>query len=362
MKKILTALLFSAAASFNTLAQTITVDNEDPDFSIVEGNWTPSSFISGFLGRDYLNTGDTATFSEVQWQLDTTSGDEYTVSARWTAFGNRTSSATYTITHANGISTVNVDQRTNGGEFFSLGTFVNPTLVQLTNEGIDGFVVADAIRVEKIIPEGSFEGILHTDLGFNFQLNTVYQAPSDGIITYRNDGPCTGNVDLMIIGSDEQFTRAVSTSRADNSSGMTSPVKAGMHWTVQRNRSGSECRARIGFFPLGTSFTPPVPDNSEQDLFEGIIHNDLGDNLRLNTAYKAEFDGIITYRNDGPCTGNVDLMVVGIDQQFSQAVSTSRADNSSGMTSPIKEGMYWIVQRNRSGSECRVRLGFFPLD
>ncbi|MCY7294982.1 hypothetical protein HJG39_06030 [Alteromonas sp. a30] len=210
----------------------------------------PSTAINGFLGSNYVHNGDNTSFSQVQWQLNTSSGDEYEVLARWTSHGNRTSSATYAITHANGISTVNVDQRINGGEFFSLGTFVNPTLVQLSNDGTDGFVVADAVKAEKATPQGSFDGILHTDLGFNLQINTTYKAESNGIITYRNDGSCTGNIDLIFVGTDEELTQSVSTSRADNSSGMTSPVKEGMYWRITRNRTGSTCIARIGFFPF----------------------------------------------------------------------------------------------------------------
>lgn len=365
MKKMIFSLLFTSLTSLSLLAQTITVDNEDPGFSIVEGNWTPSTFVSGFLGNDYVNTGDATTFSEVQWQLDTTAGDEYIVSARWTAFGNRTSSAIYTITHANGISTVNVDQRTNGGEFFSLGTFVNPTLVQLTNEGIDGFVVADAIRAEKIIPEGSFEGILHTNLGDNLQINTVYRASRDSIITYRNGPDCSGTIDLIDIATDKDFNFGIGVTRAEGRSGMAAPVKAGMYWRISRFRSGTNCsNVLIGLFPLNNSNIVEQESEPETDPFEGVLHTDLGDDLQVNTVYKADTDGIITYRNGPSCSGLIDLIDIGINPQFTQeAVSTTRAEGRDGMISPVKAGMYWRIRRFRNGSDCgNVDIGFFPIN
>lgn len=257
MKKLIA--MFALLLATPSFAQTtITVDNEDPGFSITDGTWTPSTFVSGFLGGNYLNTGDTTTFSQVQWALDTVDGEEYDVSARWSALSNRTSSAIYTITHANGISQVTVNQRENGGQFVSLGTYVSPTLVQLTNEGIDGFVVADSVQATPLseVPVESSSGAVFGEWqhpfidGTTFLVDTIYEAPSDGIVTNLTGGNCT-NYYAFDVGFSADNVNATLGQIAQNG-GFTAPVKKGMFWRLRRGggSNAGQCSIIIGFLPL----------------------------------------------------------------------------------------------------------------
>lgn len=181
MKKlVLSALLSGILAPFAHAQTTQVVDNQDPGFSITAGTWVSSASIGGFIGDNYLNTGDTTSFNQVQWELTTTDGSNYDVAARWTAFGNRTSRATYSITHANGVTQVTVNQRVNGGEFVSLGVFESPTLVQLSNDGIDGFVVADAIQAQPTGGETTGSASINLDACFGDE----YFDDGTGLVKY----------------------------------------------------------------------------------------------------------------------------------------------------------------------------------
>lgn len=181
MKKlVLSAMLSGILAPLAHAQTTQVVDNQDPGFSITAGTWVSSASIGGFIGDNYLNTGDTTSFNQVQWQLTTTDSSNYDVAARWTAFGNRTSRATYSITHANGVTHVTVNQRINGGEFVSLGVFESPTRVQLSNDGIDGFVVADAIQAQPTAGETTGSANINLDACFGDE----YFDDGTGLVKY----------------------------------------------------------------------------------------------------------------------------------------------------------------------------------
>ncbi|GAA6167221.1 hypothetical protein [Sessilibacter corallicola] len=147
MKKLFTAALVTLSFSSTAIAESIIIDNESPGFNITSGNWLISGFNPGFIGNNYLHDNNSDSFFEAQWEIPVTDGQNYEVFARWSTSTRRATNATYIITHANGESTVQVNQQENGGEFFSLGTYLNPTLVTINNLGADDRVVADAIMV-----------------------------------------------------------------------------------------------------------------------------------------------------------------------------------------------------------------------
>jgi len=98
----------------------------------------------------------------------------YEVFTTWGAFTNRRNPILFTITHANGITEVDVDQTATYNEWISLGQFVfnsGPgTVVDMSNLHIDetGVMTADAVKWELlqviVIPEPS-TGVL---LGIGF--------------------------------------------------------------------------------------------------------------------------------------------------------------------------------------------------
>jgi hypothetical protein len=116
------------------------------------GSWPASSFISGFYGENYqyhLAGSGTDAFT---WTLTITTLGTYEVFARWTQDPSRAPDATYTIYHDGGSTPVAVNQRSNGGQWVSLGTYnfdgTNDyiELVQSPN----GYVIADAIKLKPV--------------------------------------------------------------------------------------------------------------------------------------------------------------------------------------------------------------------
>jgi uncharacterized repeat protein (TIGR01451 family) len=131
----------------------IIVDNQDPDFS-TEGDWTVSGWYRlQFYGNDCVHSrrgdgSDRATFI-----LDVPVSGDYEVSIwrNWCTFC--TSSAPFTINHADGSTTVFVDlsDEEEAGQFESVGVFTfnagTSGSIVLTDDA-DGIVVADAVRLQ----------------------------------------------------------------------------------------------------------------------------------------------------------------------------------------------------------------------
>jgi len=129
----------------------IIIDNSDSSFSTTAGSdprgWWPSSYAnpygSGSIGSD-VNQGSTAT-----WMAGLSG--IYEVYAWWTEGLYRPNDAEYTINHATGSDTVNVNQLQNGGQWNLLGTysFSGSGSVVLTDASSDpgaDAVCADAIK------------------------------------------------------------------------------------------------------------------------------------------------------------------------------------------------------------------------
>ncbi len=89
------------------------------------------------------------------WSVDVPEEGQYEVYAKWTAHPNRATNASYTIYHANGTDTVNINQQTGGGVYNLLGVFTfsqgTGQKVELSDQA-DGYVIADAIQ---IVPVGA---------------------------------------------------------------------------------------------------------------------------------------------------------------------------------------------------------------
>jgi type IV pilus assembly protein PilY1 len=87
------------------------------------------------------------------WTPDIPSAGVYEVRARWRATPNRSENVGYTITHAGGTDTVSKNQRLNGGEWVSLGTYSfdagtggNVTMSCTVTDTSQDSVCADAVE------------------------------------------------------------------------------------------------------------------------------------------------------------------------------------------------------------------------
>ncbi|MBL3656220.1 golvesin C-terminal-like domain-containing protein [Fulvivirga sediminis] len=132
----------------------VIVDNSDNGFSR-SGSWSlsrqggDSKYADSYFHDNNSGKGNkTATFSA------SLAAGSYDVYGWWWNFDNRATNAPFTIRHANGVSTVTKNQRTEGAKWVRLGTynFNGASTVTLSNANTNGYVVADAI---KFVPTGS---------------------------------------------------------------------------------------------------------------------------------------------------------------------------------------------------------------
>src|SRR5262245_41873108 len=106
--------LLAATASPTAFAEELVVDDVSTGVQL-NGTWATSTNGSGFVGIAYRFrvAGDGS--SSVRWGFPGAGGGTYDVFARWTSGPNRASNAKYVVAHADGSSTVSVDQRGGGG-------------------------------------------------------------------------------------------------------------------------------------------------------------------------------------------------------------------------------------------------------
>lgn len=151
----LTNLSVSETFTVN-LSQEIVLDSEDASVSSRTGNWSGSTSVSGFEGTGYLHDGATAGGKAVSYEFAVAASGYYEVYANWTSEGNRASNVPIDIQHNSGTSTVVVNQRHRGSQWNLLGTFEfqegSSGAVVMRNEGANGYVIADAVRLVSADP------------------------------------------------------------------------------------------------------------------------------------------------------------------------------------------------------------------
>ena len=142
---LLAALLLSGGVVW---ADELVVDNADAAVQVT-GRWQANSTSPGFYGGDYLFRIPGDGTSRVTWPFPSTGGPGlYAMFARWSSGHNRTTAASYVIASSTGAATVRVNQRIDGAQWNSLGTY---TFAPNRGQGVtlsdraDGVVVADAM-------------------------------------------------------------------------------------------------------------------------------------------------------------------------------------------------------------------------
>ncbi len=139
--------------------ENIIIDNTDKNYFEKNKNnsWTSSNSISGYYGSDYFY-GSQDQNSWAKWKPHLTRTGEYEVFMRWTSDSNRADAVPVEI-HYEQNSTYNttVNQKLNGGQWISLGTFQlqqgSSNYVKITCSDF-GYTIADAV---KFVYKGSEE-------------------------------------------------------------------------------------------------------------------------------------------------------------------------------------------------------------
>ncbi len=119
----------------------------------IAGQWTRSTFNSG----DYLHDGNTDRDDKtVTFSPSVAKAGQYEVFLGYRAMANRATNVPVTVAHAEGKTTVTVDQTGSVAGWARLGAFNlttdGPASVTVSAEGANGYVIADCVR---IAPEGA---------------------------------------------------------------------------------------------------------------------------------------------------------------------------------------------------------------
>ncbi|MEV0151824.1 MULTISPECIES: exo-alpha-sialidase [unclassified Nonomuraea] len=135
----------------------VTVDNGGLGFEVT-GSWPSGRSVSGYYGFNYLTHARGTGADVARWRPALPGDDRYEVLVSHSADPNRATNAPFVVHHAEGTTTVAVNQRTRGvpdvrtGEWTSLGTFSFRAgiggYVELS-DAADGVVIADAVRFRR---------------------------------------------------------------------------------------------------------------------------------------------------------------------------------------------------------------------
>jgi hypothetical protein len=129
----------------------VAVDDEQADRTGFEAK---SSAVGPFVGTGYRHDGGTKDGKQsATYTPKLPKAGKYEVRLSYSPNPNRATNVPVTIVHAGGTTTVKVDQRTAppvSEAFVSVGTFTfekgTAGRVTVTNEGVDGYVVIDAVQ------------------------------------------------------------------------------------------------------------------------------------------------------------------------------------------------------------------------
>jgi hypothetical protein len=133
----------------------VIVDNTDSTSISMTGTWYTSTSENGYYGSNYLHDGNTGKGTKsITYTPDLEATEAYEVFMRWTDGDSRSDDVPVTIYHADGSSQITVNEKINGEEWMSIGTynFVVGTSgsVVVSTTGTTQYVIIDAF---KFVPE-----------------------------------------------------------------------------------------------------------------------------------------------------------------------------------------------------------------
>ena len=114
-------------------------------------NWVSSDKSEDKYGDSYLFMNPNGR-GQVTFTPELPADGSYEVSGWWNSRGSRHKAVPYVIRHADGETTVKVDQNKQGGQWVSLGKYTfkkDAASVSIVADGFPGYVVADEIRFKK---------------------------------------------------------------------------------------------------------------------------------------------------------------------------------------------------------------------
>lgn len=134
-------------------ALALVVDDADPGFSAV-GDWVTGTTQPDKYGSSYRSSSGGSGADAATWDLSVPKTGRYEICVWYPAASNRAPDSPFTVNHADGSTTVPVNQQINGGRWIKLGDFrilAGGGSVGLTDQVADPetLVVADAVQAER---------------------------------------------------------------------------------------------------------------------------------------------------------------------------------------------------------------------
>jgi beta-glucanase (GH16 family) len=177
-------------------ANSIIMDSENSTGITISGDWTQSTFTSGFYGANYLHDQNSDSPKSVSYAPELSTIGDFEIFTRFAADENRSSQTKYEIItkvdDEQVIETVLVDQTINTGEWISLGIYRLSGLtfpkVIISNENADGYVIADAIAFSRQ-PTLSVENTVKLE-----KLIKIYTVNKEFIIQFNEEHSGSANI------------------------------------------------------------------------------------------------------------------------------------------------------------------------
>ena len=153
LRSILVGSLLAFGSAGLASAQSLLIDNSDPGFSTTGSGWDVSA-LPGFHGTDSLSNRIGTGADEARWEATLPESGYYDVHAWWVGSANHSPVVPLTIKHAEGETTLRINQQVGSGRWNHLGRYrfntSTPATVKLADVGnpaaLNSLVSADAIR------------------------------------------------------------------------------------------------------------------------------------------------------------------------------------------------------------------------
>ncbi|MGX7673540.1 golvesin C-terminal-like domain-containing protein [Plantactinospora sp. DSM 117369] len=268
-------------------AATVTVDNATADRFTASANWGTSTWSADRQGPDYRYATPDTTASDVAWfKVNVPSAGSYLVEVFYPADPGYNNATPFVVATTSGNQSVPVNQRTNGGQWVSLGTFslaagdYNAVGVSRWTSGT-GYVVADAVRIttatgggtsfslplpRTALPRSEYDDPHHDYPAIDLPVptGTAAYAVRAGTVVRINDSSCGQGINLT--GTDGAIYTYCHFSAWSVASGAT--VTAGQRIGSTGN-TGNSTGPHL-HFGIRTGSTRRCPQNFLLALYDGV--------------------------------------------------------------------------------------------
>ncbi|WP_405735537.1 exo-alpha-sialidase [Streptomyces sp. NBC_01537] len=132
------------------MPKTVADNDFVPGFEDVSDSWTDVNSVTGAYGRSHATHAAGTGTNKVRFRPDVPMNGVYEVSTWFRAQSGQASNASYVINHADGQTTVPVNETSGGGRWVVLGEYTfsggGDGTIELSDDA-DGTVIADAVRL-----------------------------------------------------------------------------------------------------------------------------------------------------------------------------------------------------------------------